>query len=1248
MPKEPRPYQTASVQSLFDWLFTKPSKGNPLIVSPVGSGKALINAMVINEIHKLYPRTRILCVTHVKELLTQNADELRDFYPDADYGFYCASLGIKRLHNDITFASIQSIYNKAHNLNRAPEVILIDECFAGDTLINTNSGPKRIDKVSPGDIVYNATGMGEVLAVSKKQTNVIYRIKLNDGSEIRCTGNHPILSEHGWTTARELGPGQQLFSIQNMPELWEKLSSVQNDGEKSRENDGKATIEKSIFKTKVLFDILLEEDGKCNVDSRRKRENVENIKKNRAQAINSWWQWSRAYKSTEKNDGNSWERVGCRVTNKNIGRSQERNIPQCIQGGLGKSKVNVSYRDRWNEPQRETENFGSKERQSSFVVRVESVEIEECRGGEYIYNLQVSGHPSYFANGILVHNCHLISHDENTQYRKFIDECKKLNPNLVVIGLTGTPFRADSGLIYEGEGALFDGICYEIEISWMIDQGYLVKPVTPPVKTIMNVDGVKTSKGDYILRQLEKAVDVDEITQACVAEIMELTQDRNKVLIFTAGVEHCTHVRDAIRAYGVTCEMVTGDTPKTERDEILRRYAAGEFKYLVNVAVLCLDEKTEILTSDGFVGIDDMTYDHKIAAWKEDGGVEFTKPENIVRRERFDDEEMVSSENGISANIRVTSNHRMVIRCGGQDKNIKVVPAINLEGISCSIPAYGDCEPEKIYIETPKRKQNEDQQIRSTSFSLRKRGYLKKDSLEMSIKQVKKLRSMKHASPHELTIDECKLIGFWLGDGSKSCGRVVISQSMRYKDNVEWFDGILKSTGIHHSRNIRKKKGKLTNDVVLWSLARGTGGYNQSVEKGYFYIEPYLEKDGTFLFKHLNKNQLLALLEGFWRADGRHHSKKKVNRITGCQYKLYDILQSVCVVRGISASISKPIKPRKYNHNIQWSFSWGGRKNWSYTKKSIVKEKSWKKERVWCVTSSTSFLICRRNGKVFVTGNTTGYNVPSIDCIVLMRPMKSPVLYIQTLGRGIRTVYADGYDLTTQQGRLDAIANSIKPDCRVLDFGGVVKYLGPIDAIKITRKNSGKKDKDAPPGDAIMKRCPACGFECFAAQRYCYNCSYNFLQESLSPTADKGSYLLSADEPPRIVSVLSMTVSRHIKKHKEGDPIPKPTMKVTYGTFEGSYSDFICFEHHGYPRDKAVSWFRQNLPSHVIPKDVKEGLLYKDFYRIPSDIEIKREGKYWRVSKVFYKEKDTHKEQAIEIIKDYAVDDKNELIEIPW
>src|SRR6516165_5843308 len=104
---------------------------------------------------------------------------------------------------------------------------------------------------------------------------------------------------------------------------------------------------------------------------------------------------------------------------------------------------------------------------------------------------------------------------------------------------------------------------------------------------------------------------------------------------------------------------------------------------------------------------------------------------------------------------------------------------------------------------------------------------------------------------------------------------------------------------------------------------------------------------------------------------------------------------------------------------------------------------------------------------------TTGFNVPAVDLIAMLRPTLSTGLYIQMVGRGTRK--ADG-----------------KTDCLVLDFAGNVMRHGPVDRAEggVDNSRSGVK------ADAIAaKRCPDCGELNVLRAVECVCCGHEFPQE---------------------------------------------------------------------------------------------------------------------------------------------------------
>ena len=67
-----RDYQQRTIDRLYNW-FSEGCKGHPCIELPTGSGKSHIVAELCKDALQNWPDTRVLMLTHVKELIEQNA-----------------------------------------------------------------------------------------------------------------------------------------------------------------------------------------------------------------------------------------------------------------------------------------------------------------------------------------------------------------------------------------------------------------------------------------------------------------------------------------------------------------------------------------------------------------------------------------------------------------------------------------------------------------------------------------------------------------------------------------------------------------------------------------------------------------------------------------------------------------------------------------------------------------------------------------------------------------------------------------------------------------------------------------------------------------------------------------------------------------------------------------------------------------------------------------------------------------------
>jgi DNA repair protein RadD len=187
---------------------------------------------------------------------------------------------------------------------------------------------------------------------------------------------------------------------------------------------------------------------------------------------------------------------------------------------------------------------------------------------------------------------------------------------------------------------------------------------------------------------------------------------------------------------------------------------------------------------------------------------------------------------------------------------------------------------------------------------------------------------------------------------------------------------------------------------------------------------------------------------------------------------------------------------------------------------------------------------------------TTGFDAPHIDCVALVRPTLSPGLYYQMVGRGFRL-------------------HPAKQNCLVLDFGGNVLRHGPVDDLRIKPVGNGQ-------GDAPAKECPECLALIAAGYATCPQCGYAFPPPDRTKHEAKASDagILKGQVTTTKFSVNDVHYSVHTKRGASEDA-PK-SMRVDYCVGWHQYkSEWICFEHNGYARQKAVAWWKRHSPDPV-------------------------------------------------------------------
>jgi DNA repair protein RadD len=210
---------------------------------------------------------------------------------------------------------------------------------------------------------------------------------------------------------------------------------------------------------------------------------------------------------------------------------------------------------------------------------------------------------------------------------------------------------------------------------------------------------------------------------------------------------------------------------------------------------------------------------------------------------------------------------------------------------------------------------------------------------------------------------------------------------------------------------------------------------------------------------------------------------------------------------------------------------------------------------------------------------TTGFDAPNIDCVALVRPTLSAGLYYQMVGRGFRL-------------------HPSKPNCLVLDFGGNVMRHGPVDQIRVKEYGAGGN------GQAPAKECPECLSVVAAGYARCPDCGYEFPPPERKPHEAKASEagILSGQVTTTTCPVRDVCYSVHTKRGA-GPDAPR-SMRVDYKVGWNEYkSEWICFEHDGYARQKAMHWWRRRSKEPV-PETAEEAVAVAQNGRLAPTREI--------------------------------------------
>ncbi len=601
-----RPYQTECIKKI-----EEKGDGRWLIAIAVGLGKTVIFTHL--------PRHgRTLILSHRDELVRQPE---KYYGPDVTFGVEKA--GEHSHGEDVVSASVQTLSRDSRLKDFKPDdfdTIIVDECFPAGTLVDG----RQIENINVGDYV-TAFNHDAGRVEQRPVTHVFKRpspdkLILINGS-VCCTGNHPIyVCGKGYVNAENIKPGDSVLYMVREGDPVGQHGEVQ---EKHVEKNGTGVLFKGMHEGIREQDAFRENAGhkpssqcgnlgenekeQSHEGSGGKSEDVKNLKRDPSSAEGS-------RRKRNGDDGSATEtdrrlvlnesRYGIRGSDKDKKRKRVSDLlqdrhsdnPGQDRDRSGRSKSSIY----------ESEGGGQKERGIPSIVRVDSVEVLErgsdgryeelCRDG-HVYNIEVEGLNNYFANGVLVHNCH---HCAAPSYQKVLDYFSGARRRL---GFTATPKRGDGARLTD----VFDEIVCEKSLKWGIENGYLSRIRCMTVRASYDLKGIRKLAGDYSQNELEKRMrDSDAIAVASKTYIEKCHEKGRHTLMYcvTRAIcdDLCTTIRDLLPPEERdTVKVLTGETPDGERREMLFDFMNGKVRCIVNCMVLT--EGTDLPIADTIMNL---------------------------------------------------------------------------------------------------------------------------------------------------------------------------------------------------------------------------------------------------------------------------------------------------------------------------------------------------------------------------------------------------------------------------------------------------------------------------------------------------------------------------------------------------------------------------------------------------------------------------------------------------------------------
>ncbi len=175
------------------------------------------------------------------------------------------------------------------------------------------------------------------------------------------------------------------------------------------------------------------------------------------------------------------------------------------------------------------------------------------------------------ADAIIIDEAH---HATSKSWTTIIDFFKELNPEVKIIGVTATPIRTDGQGLGVESGGIFEEMVEGPSMSWLMDNGWLVRAKVYGQPEKLDLSNIHTSGGDYKKDELSRLVDKPKIIGDAVQHYREICEGV-PTLVYCVSVEHAEHVAQQFRDAGYKFYALDGNTDSEIRKRTIQGLKDG-------------------------------------------------------------------------------------------------------------------------------------------------------------------------------------------------------------------------------------------------------------------------------------------------------------------------------------------------------------------------------------------------------------------------------------------------------------------------------------------------------------------------------------------------------------------------------------------------------------------------------------------------------------------------------------------------